>query len=46
MGTCAGCNSSGKNIAGGRPHLALMDIEIKRNGFGSQLEQFWLARHN
>jgi 5'-phosphate synthase pdxT subunit len=32
-GTCAGAILLAKNIAGEAPHLALMDIEIKRNGF-------------
>lgn len=41
-GTCAGAILLAKNIAGETPHLALMDIEIKRNGFGSQLESFSL----
>jgi 5'-phosphate synthase pdxT subunit len=41
-GTCAGAILLAKNIAGEAPHLALMDIEIKRNGFGSQLDSFGL----
>jgi pyridoxal 5'-phosphate synthase pdxT subunit len=42
-GTCAGAILLAKNIAGETPQLALMDIEIKRNGFGSQLDSFGLC---
>ncbi|MGA3083291.1 MAG: pyridoxal 5'-phosphate synthase glutaminase subunit PdxT [Thermodesulfobacteriota bacterium] len=41
-GTCAGAILLAKNIAGEAPHLALMDMDIKRNGFGSQLDSFSL----
>ena len=39
-GTCAGAILLAKVIVGERPHLGLIDIEIERNSFGSQLESF------
>lgn len=39
-GTCAGAILLAKAIAGEPPHLGLIDIEIARNGFGSQLDSF------
>lgn len=39
-GTCAGAILLAKSIAGEEPHLGLMDIEIERNSFGSQLDSF------
>lgn len=39
-GTCAGAILLAKKITGETPHLALMDLEIERNGFGCQLDSF------
>lgn len=39
-GTCAGMILLGKEIEGEAPHLALMDIKVKRNAYGSQLASF------
>jgi pyridoxal 5'-phosphate synthase pdxT subunit len=39
-GTCAGAILLAGSIRGETPHLGLIDIEIERNGFGSQLESF------
>jgi pyridoxal 5'-phosphate synthase pdxT subunit len=39
-GTCAGTILLAKTLAGEASHLALIDIEVERNGFGSQLESF------
>jgi 5'-phosphate synthase pdxT subunit len=39
-GTCAGAILLAKSVAGEAPHLGLIDIEIERNGFGSQLDSF------
>jgi 5'-phosphate synthase pdxT subunit len=39
-GTCAGAILLAKSIAGEAPHLGLIDIEIERNSFGSQLDSF------
>jgi 5'-phosphate synthase pdxT subunit len=39
-GTCAGAILLAKTITGEAPHLGLIDIEIARNGFGSQLDSF------
>ncbi len=39
-GTCAGAILLAKNIAGEAPCLGLIDIEIRRNAFGSQLDSF------
>ena len=39
-GTCAGAILLAKTITGEAPHLGLIDIEVTRNGFGSQLDSF------
>jgi 5'-phosphate synthase pdxT subunit len=39
-GTCAGAILLAKTVTGEASHLALIDIEVERNGFGSQLESF------
>jgi 5'-phosphate synthase pdxT subunit len=39
-GTCAGAILLAKSVAGEAPHLGLIDIEIERNSFGSQLDSF------
>ncbi|MBU2054928.1 MAG: pyridoxal 5'-phosphate synthase glutaminase subunit PdxT [Proteobacteria bacterium] len=39
-GTCAGAILLAGKLVGERPHLSLIDIEVLRNGFGSQLESF------
>jgi 5'-phosphate synthase pdxT subunit len=39
-GTCAGAILLAKVIVGESPHLGLIDIDIERNSFGSQLESF------
>jgi 5'-phosphate synthase pdxT subunit len=39
-GTCAGAILLARSLTGEEPHLGLIDIEIRRNGFGSQLDSF------
>jgi 5'-phosphate synthase pdxT subunit len=39
-GTCAGAILLARTITGEAPHLGLIDIEVARNGFGSQLDSF------
>lgn len=39
-GTCAGAILLARSIIGESPHLGLIDIEVERNGFGSQLDSF------
>ena len=39
-GTCAGAILLAKSIAEEAPHLGLIDIEVERNSFGSQLGSF------
>jgi 5'-phosphate synthase pdxT subunit len=39
-GTCAGAILLAKSIVGEEPYLGLIDIEILRNAFGSQLDSF------
>lgn len=39
-GTCAGAILLATNVRGEAPHLALIDMEIERNSFGSQLDSF------
>jgi pyridoxal 5'-phosphate synthase pdxT subunit len=39
-GTCAGAILLAKSLAGEAPHLGLIDIEVERNSFGSQLDSF------
>ncbi len=39
-GTCAGMILIAKEIAGEAPHLPLMDISVRRNAYGSQLDSF------
>jgi 5'-phosphate synthase pdxT subunit len=39
-GTCAGAILLAGSVIGEAPHLGLIDIEIERNSFGSQLDSF------
>jgi pyridoxal 5'-phosphate synthase pdxT subunit len=39
-GTCAGLILLAKKIDGEAPHLAVMDISVQRNAYGSQLSSF------
>ncbi len=39
-GTCAGMILLAKEVQGETPHLALMDISVKRNAYGRQLGSF------
>ena len=39
-GTCAGLILLAKNIVGEEPYLNAMDITVKRNAYGSQLDSF------
>lgn len=40
-GTCAGMILLAKRIAGGeKPHLGVMDITVRRNAYGGQLDSF------
>lgn len=39
-GTCAGAILLARAVTGEAPHLALIDLEVERNGFGSQIESF------
>jgi len=39
-GTCAGAILLAGAVAGEAPHLALIDMEVERNSFGSQLDSF------
>jgi len=40
-GTCAGMILLAKEVEGNnRPHLAVMDIKVKRNAYGTQLDSF------
>jgi 5'-phosphate synthase pdxT subunit len=39
-GTCAGAILLAGSLTGENPHLGLIDIEVQRNGFGSQLDSF------
>lgn len=39
-GTCAGLILLAKNILGENPHLGLMDITVKRNAYGKQIDSF------
>ena len=42
-GTCAGAILLAKTIEGEKPHLALLDIAVRRNAYGSQLDSFTAA---
>ncbi|MBN1546731.1 MAG: pyridoxal 5'-phosphate synthase glutaminase subunit PdxT [Syntrophaceae bacterium] len=39
-GTCAGAILLARSLKGEAPHLGLIDIELERNSFGSQLDSF------
>src|SRR5690242_5697621 len=39
-GTCAGAILLARHIEGAEPHLAVMDITVRRNGFGRQRDSF------
>ena len=40
-GTCAGAILLARSLKGEEPHLGLIDIELERNSFGSQLDSFF-----
>lgn len=40
FGTCAGLIILAKNIENEKPHLATMDITVKRNAYGKQIDSF------
>jgi len=42
-GTCAGAILLATRVTGEKPHLGLVDMEIERNGFGSQLDSFQMV---
>ena len=39
-GTCAGMILLAKEVVGEQPHLGVMDIAVRRNAYGSQLDSF------
>lgn len=39
-GTCAGAILLARSLTGESPHLGLIDIEVQRNSFGSQIDSF------
>lgn len=39
-GTCAGMILLAKEVAGESPHLAVMDIRVRRNAYGRQIDSF------
>ena len=39
-GTCAGMILLAKNIVGEKPHLGVMDITVRRNAYGRQIDSF------
>lgn len=41
FGTCAGLIVLAKNVIGGAPSIATMDITVKRNAYGRQLGSFY-----
>lgn len=43
-GTCAGMILLANKIIGEEPHLGLMDIEVRRNAFGRQLNSFQITK--
>jgi 5'-phosphate synthase pdxT subunit len=45
FGTCAGLILLAKNVVGGTPHFAVMDITAKRNAYGRQLGSFAANAH-
>lgn len=40
FGTCAGLIVLAKNVIGEESHLAIMDITVKRNAYGKQIDSF------
>ena len=40
FGTCAGLILLAKEIEGEQPHLGVMDIRVRRNAYGRQLDSF------
>ncbi|MDD3171451.1 MAG: pyridoxal 5'-phosphate synthase glutaminase subunit PdxT [Bacilli bacterium] len=40
FGTCAGMILLAKEIVGEEPHFGLMDIKVRRNAYGSQIDSF------
>jgi pyridoxal 5'-phosphate synthase pdxT subunit len=41
-GTCAGAILLATGVRGEKPHLGLIEMDIERNSFGSQLDSFYL----
>jgi 5'-phosphate synthase pdxT subunit len=39
-GTCAGAIFIARDVEGQTPHLGVMDISVRRNAFGSQIDSF------
>ena len=39
-GTCAGAILLASSVIGEKPHLGLIDMEVERNSFGSQMDSF------
>ena len=42
-GTCAGMILLAKDVIGGNPHLGLMDITVRRNAYGRQINSFTVS---
>lgn len=40
FGTCAGLIVLAKNIEGEEPHIGLMDMTVRRNAYGKQIDSF------
>src|SRR5919108_3123067 len=40
FGTCAGMIVMAREVEGGEPLLSLMDIEVRRNAYGRQIDSF------
>ncbi|MDD4320013.1 MAG: pyridoxal 5'-phosphate synthase glutaminase subunit PdxT [Acidaminococcaceae bacterium] len=43
-GTCAGLILLAKELDVGLPHLAVMDMQVRRNAYGSQLDSFTVQK--
>lgn len=44
FGTCAGLILLAKEVEGEQPHLATMDIRVRRNAYGRQLGSFYTTK--
>lgn len=44
-GTCAGMILLAKDVIGGNPHLGLMDITVRRNAYGRQINSFTVSEN-